>query len=87
MRYIQTTKVPPFPQPDDTPCTCVRTDADEIDFDGFLRMLRVPLSSDDLDQYESRHIESHSYHGGTLYSSQLSELPTVTEDTTLQMRE
>ena len=43
-------------------------------------MLRVPLSSDHLDQYESRHMASHSYHGGTEYASQAPELPTVAEE-------
>lgn len=54
-------------------CLCC-TDADEIDFDGFLRMLRVG-SMDHLDQYESRHLSSASLHAG----SNFSDLSTVTE--------
>ena len=49
-------------------------DADEIDFDGFLRMLRVG-SVDHLDQYESRHQSSASQHGGAHFG----DLSTVAE--------
>lgn len=49
--------------------------ADEIDFDGFLRLLHVG-STDHLDQYESRHGASASHHGGSLFS----DLSTVTEE-------
>jgi hypothetical protein len=54
------------------PCRCA--DADEIDFDGFLRMLRVG-SVDHLDQYESRHQSSASQHGGAHFG----DLSTVAE--------
>ena len=65
-------------------CTLLLADADEIDFDAFLRLLRVPLSSDHLDQYESRHRASHSFHDGKEYSNHALDLTTVAEEAPAQ---
>lgn len=60
-------------------------DADEVDFDGFLRMLRVGSydSLDALDQYDSRYAGSlHSRHSMDLDGSQHLRLASVPEDET-----
>lgn len=51
-------------------------DADEIDFDGFLRLMRVD-SGTQLEQYESRHPAGGSLHGAA--ASTASDLAPVSE--------
>lgn len=51
-------------------------DADEIDFEGFLRLLRVE-SEAQLDQYESRHHGNGSHHGSSHQAGSLSGAPSL----------
>jgi hypothetical protein len=58
---------------------CAFADADEIDFEGFLKMLKIE-SIGNLEQYESRYVLSQSQHGAEAYASRSFSLDPVEED-------